>query len=152
MTEFIARNPDYASAVRASFEGQTMMDTLGARLLDVAPGTVTITSSIPPTTLQQQGIAHAGLAFSIGDNAAGYASLSLLPAGFEVVTSEMKIHLLAPGVGDQFVAIGRVLKPGRKLMIAESEVWAETGADRRLIAKLIGTLIPIQTKAEPPHD
>ncbi|MBV7378109.1 PaaI family thioesterase [Maritimibacter dapengensis] len=120
-----------------------MMETLGAALTDVTPGSVTITSSIPPGTLQQQGSSHAGLAFSIGDSAAGYSALSLMPAHHEVVTSEMKIHLLAPGRGDRLVAIGRVLKPGRRLMITEADVWAEAGETRILIAKLLGTMVPV---------
>lgn len=148
MTEFAPKNPEYLRIVTASFNAQTMMETLGAALTDVAPGAVTITSTIPPGALQQTGIAHAGLAFSIGDSAAGYAALTLLPAGMEVVTSEMKIHLLAPGAGDRLIAKGRVLKPGRRMIISEAEVWAETGADRRLIAKLIGTLVPVPNTPE----
>lgn len=143
MTGFTPKNEDFEAAVRSSFARQPMMETLGATLEDVSPGQVRIASSIPPGTLQQQGSTHAGLAFSIGDSAAGYSALSLMPPAHEVVTSEMKIHLLAPGRGDRLVALGRVLKPGRRLMITEAEVWAETGETRILIAKLLGTMVPV---------
>lgn len=120
-----------------------MMETLGATLTEVTPGAVTITSTLPEGARQQHGYAHAGLAFSIGDSAAGYAALSLLPKAYEVLTSEMKIHLLAPGAGERLVARGTVLRPGRRLIVTESEIWAETGADRTLIAKLLGTMVPL---------
>ncbi|MGR3365388.1 MAG: PaaI family thioesterase [Maritimibacter harenae] len=143
MTAFTPKDPDYEARVRASFARQPMMETLVATLEEVAPGTTTIVSTIPPGTLQQQGQTHAGLAFSIGDTAAGYAASSLLPKGFEIVTSEIKIHLLAPGRGDRLVATGRVIRPGRRLTIVEADVHAESGDTRTLIAKLMGTMVPV---------
>ncbi|MBV7410589.1 PaaI family thioesterase [Maritimibacter sp. DP1N21-5] len=143
MQDFTVRNPDFARVVAASFARQPMMETLGAHLVSVEPGRVVIESDIPDRAKQQQGVAHAGLAFSIGDSAAGYSALSLLPAGQEIVTSEMKIHLLAPGAGERMVAEGRVLRAGRRQLVCEAEVWAHEGAARRLVAKLIGTMVPV---------
>jgi uncharacterized protein (TIGR00369 family) len=141
--DFTPKDPDFEARVRASFARQPMMETLGATLTEVAPGTTTIVSTIPPGTLQQQGQTHAGLSFSIGDTAAGYAASTLLPPATEIVTSEIKIHLLAPGRGDRLVAIGRVIRPGRRLTIVEADVWAEAGDTRTLIAKLMGTMVPV---------
>lgn len=147
MDSYTPKNPEYADVVRASFARQAMMETMGATLHRVAPGEITIHSTNPARAGQQQGLAHAGLTFSIGDSAAGYAALTLLPAGFEVVTSEMKIHLLAPGKGDRLVARGRVIRPGRRLVVAEAEVFAETGESRILIAKLMGTMVPVPVES-----
>ncbi|MAM62509.1 PaaI family thioesterase [Maritimibacter sp. UBA3975] len=149
MTTFTPKDPAFEARVRASFARQPMMETLGATLTSVAPGVVDVTSTIPPGTLQQQGQTHAGLAFSIGDTAAGYAASTLLPPNNEVVTSEMKIHLLAPGRGDRLVATGRVIRPGRRLTIVEADVWAETGTTRTLIAKLMGTMVPVPLTETP---
>ena len=148
MQEFTPRNPDFARVVRESFARQSMMETLGAHLVSVAPGHVVIESTIPGHVRQQQGLAHAGLAFSIGDSAAGYSALSLLPPGQEIVTSEMKIHLLAPGAGERMLAEGRVLRAGKRQLVCEAEVWAFQGARRSLIAKLIGTMVPIPKTEE----
>ena len=93
---------------------------------------------------QQQGFSHAGLAWTIGDSAAGYAALSVLPAGAEVVTVEMKINLLAPAVGDRLVAEGRVLRAGRRIVVVAAEVWAETGGTRKHAATLLGTMLPVE--------
>lgn len=120
-----------------------MMATLGAALDTVEPGHVTITAPIAAGAQQQHGFAHAGLTFALGDSAAGYSALSVLPEDAEVLTAEMKINLLAPGKGDRLIAIGRIIKPGRRLIVAASDVYAEEAGTRTLIAALMGTLVPV---------
>lgn len=129
--------------IRASFARQSMMATMGARLHSIAPGAVEISAPILPGSLQQQGFGHAALTFAIGDSAAGYAALSLLPAEQEVVTSEIKINLLAPARGDLLIARGRVIKPGKRLVVVLSEVFAVTNGSERQIALLTGTMVPV---------
>lgn len=134
---------DISKRIETSFAAQAMMATLGARLTRIDAGEVEITAPILEAATQQQGFGHAGLTFSIGDSAAGYAALTLLPMNSEVVTAEIKINLLAPAQGDQLVATGRVIKPGKRLCVVTSEVHAITGSDRRLIAILQGTMVPV---------
>lgn len=130
--------------IQASFDRQSMMATLGARLIETGAGTATITAPILPGAMQQQGFGHAGLTFSIGDSAAGYAALTQLPETQEVVTSEIKINLLAPAMGDRLIARGRVIKPGRRLIVVTSDVYAETNGTERHIACLMGTMVPVE--------
>ena len=129
--------------IRDSFERQTMMQTLCATLTSVTAGHVIITAPILPTALQQHGAGHAGLAFSIGDSAAGYSALSLMSDDAEVMTIEMKINLMSPSVGDRLVAEGRVIRPGRRVMVVAADVWAESGDTRKHVAMLQGTMIPV---------
>ncbi|KRS10786.1 phenylacetic acid degradation protein [Roseovarius atlanticus] len=129
--------------IRDSFARQSMMQTLGATLADIAKGKVEITAPILDGSRQQQGVAHAGLTFAIGDSAAGYSALTLIPEGMEVMTTEMKINLLAPGAGDHLVARGRVIKPGRRLMVVQSDIFAVTDGAERHIAMMVGTMIPV---------
>lgn len=135
--------PEIAAKVRASFDRQTMMQTLGARLDQIGAGQITITAPILPTVLQQQGAGHAGLTFSIGDSAAGFAALTLMPMDAEVMTVEMKLNLMSPAVGERLVAEGRVIRPGRRIMVVAADVWAETGGARKHVAMLQGTMIPV---------
>lgn len=135
---------DVEARLRGSFARQSMMETLGATMDEAAEGRVVISASIAPHVLQQQGAAHAGLAFSIGDSAAGYAALSTLPEGAEVVTVEMKINLLAPAVGDRLVAEGRVIRAGRRIVVVGSEVFAEGAKGRKHIATMLGTMVPVE--------
>lgn len=129
--------------IRSSFARQAMMTTFGATLTRIAPGEVTITAPILPLALQQQGFGHAGLTFSIGDSAAGYAALTLLSEDREVVTSEMKIHLLAPAIGDVLIARGRVIRPGKRLVVVTADVYAVADGTETHIALLTGTMVPV---------
>jgi uncharacterized protein (TIGR00369 family) len=136
-------DPDARDRIHASFASQSMMATLGAELIGVETGLVRIASPILPGAQQQQGFGHAGLTFSIGDSAAGYAALTQIPLDHEVVTSEIKINLLAPAKGDRLIATGRVIKPGRRLFVVTSEVHAEVDGKQTLIAILQGTMVPV---------
>lgn len=128
--------------IHDSFARQGMMTTLGATLDEVHEGHVTISAPVTPATSQQQGFGHAALTFALGDSAAGYAALTLLPEN-EVVTSEMKIHLLSPAIGQRLIARGRVVKPGRRLVVVMAEVFAERDGAEKQIALLTGTMVPV---------
>ncbi|WP_082023101.1 PaaI family thioesterase [Leisingera sp. ANG-S5] len=129
--------------IRSSFAKQSMMQTLGAEVASVSPGEVVITAPILPGSRQQHDVAHAALSFAIGDTAAGYAALTMMPESSEVMTAEMKINLLAPGAGDYLRATGKVIKPGRRLVIVTAEVHAVTGEEEKLVALLQGTMVPV---------
>lgn len=133
--------------IQASFDKQSMMATFGAQISDIKLGQVEITAPILPGARQQQGHGHAALSFALGDTAAGYAALTTLPADTEVVTAEIKINLLSPARGDLLIARGKVIKPGRRLVVVSSEVFARTsgpdGPRDKLIAVLQGTMVPV---------
>ncbi|MEL6586914.1 MAG: PaaI family thioesterase [Pseudomonadota bacterium] len=126
--------------VAESFARQGLMATLGAQLLSVAAGRVEITATVTDATAQQHGVGHAGLTFAIADSAAGYAALTGMALGHEVVTSELRISLLAPARG-QLRAEGRVLRQGRKVVAVASDVWGEDGSH---VATALGTMVPVK--------
>ncbi len=135
---------DLRTRIETSFDRQTMMETFGARLDDVAQGAVTLSAPILPGSRQQQGFAHAALTFGLGDSAAGYAALTTIPEDQEVVTAEIKINLTAPATGDRIVARGRVIKPGRRLIVVTSEVVSIADGNETLVAILQGTMVPVK--------
>jgi uncharacterized protein (TIGR00369 family) len=122
--------------IAASFGRQAMMRTLGATLLHASDGVCRISAPVGEEVTQQHGYAHAGFTFALGDSAAGYAALSSMPDGAEVLTVEMKINLLAPATGT-VTAEGRVVRAGRRLVVATAEV--RSGA--ALVALLQGTML-----------
>lgn len=136
-------DPDHAARIHASFARQTMMATLGARLVRLEHGLVQVEAPILPTSLQQQGAGHAGLAFSIGDSAAGYAAATVMDLASEVMTVEMKINLLSPAIGESLLAEGRVIRAGRRIVVVSADIWAQTQGARKHVAILQGTMIPV---------
>jgi uncharacterized protein (TIGR00369 family) len=133
--------------IRASFTKQGLMSTLGATLVTVAPGRVEIALRPAPAISQQHGFVHAGAVSAIADSAAGYAALSLMPPERGVMTTEFKINLVAPAAGDHIVARGTVIKAGRTLTLAQTEVFAESEGRERLIAFLTATMMAIEGRA-----
>lgn len=130
----MAQRDDSQERVRSSFARQGLTTTLGATLEQVSAGLVEI--AIRPTVAisQQHGFTHAGAVSAIADSAAGYAALTLTPADTGVLTTEFKINFIAPAIGDRIVARGRVVKAGRTLTVAQSEVFAHNAGQEQLIA------------------
>lgn len=60
--------------------------------------------------------------------------LTLMPAGCEVLTVEFKINFLNLARGNRFVAIGRVVRTGRTVMVCRGEAMAIDGDRRSTIA------------------
>ncbi|NJD36597.1 MAG: PaaI family thioesterase [Betaproteobacteria bacterium] len=121
---FETRNPDWEATVRESFARQGVMTLIGADMGVLAPGHCEIRLPYREDLTQQNGFFHAGITATIVDSAGGYAGLTLMPAGAEVLTVEFKLNLLAPADGEFLLAEGKVLKSGRNLVIARGEVYA----------------------------
>lgn len=117
------KDPDWEARVRGSFAAQAFMSYLGAELCHVAPGAVDIELALRPELTQQHGFFHAGSTTSIVDSAAGYAALTLFPAGSGVLTTEFKMNLLNAARQPRLLSRGRVVKPGRTLTICRGDVY-----------------------------
>ena len=139
---FVESPDDARARVQASFEQQSIMQLIGARLGDVAPGQVTIELPFRADLCQQNGFLHAGISTTIADSAGGYAAYSLFAPGEDVLTSEFKMNFLAPAGGERFVAHGRVLKPGKRLQVCQVEMHAWRGGEATLC--LVGLLTTVR--------
>jgi uncharacterized protein (TIGR00369 family) len=124
------------------------MRTLGAELLDVAPGYCAISLVPRPEIAQQHGFVHAGVVAAIVDSAGGYAGFTLFPADASVLTVEYKLNLMNPARGERIVAEGFVVKPGKTLAITRGVVYAESGGARTLIAIMQQTLMVMHGMAD----
>ena len=133
---------DIFDRVAQSFESQAFMKTIGAELISVEQGKVIISLKLKSSLMQQHGFGHAGVTFSIGDSAAGYAALTKMESHQEVLTSEMKIQLLSPSHGNMLKAIGSVIKAGRRLLVVKSDVYSVSDKKEKLVATMLGTMVP----------
>ena len=135
---------DNLQRVRDSFALQGAMSTLGAQLTHLAPGAVDISFDWAPGLKQQHGFIPAGMLSAALDSACGYAGFSLMPEDAGVLTIEFKINLLAPAQGQRFRCEGRVLKPGRTIVLAEGRAFAIDGGQEKLCATMHCTLMAVQ--------
>ena len=137
----IPKDPAYEARVRESFSRQNHMATLGAAIVFIAPGEVHLAFPFAVQFCQQNGFMHAGAIASVADSANGYAAYTLAPPDTDVLAVEFKINLLAPALGAEFVACGRVVRPGRTLTICQADVFASGVTERALIATMLSTII-----------
>lgn len=142
MPELHPPDPQFEQRVRESFAEQRWMQSLCARLVEVAPGRVSIELSPRPELTQQDGYVHAGVVTSIADSACGYAAHTLMPEGSNVLSVEFKVNLLAPALGPVVRADARVVRSGRTLSVCEANVFAGPGGERH-VAIMVATMIRI---------
>jgi len=135
------RDPNFEARVRDSFARQRMMHLLGAELTAVLPGQIEIILPFRSDLTQQHGYIHAAAVAAIADSACGYAALTLMEPAQEVLSVEFKVNLLAPAVGERFVAVGRVLRSGRTLSVCAADVQAMQSGSGKLIAAMQATMI-----------
>jgi uncharacterized protein (TIGR00369 family) len=129
--------------IAASFSTQGLMSTLGAELVSVAPGEVRIALTLRPELSQQRGYLHAGAIASVVDSACGYATMTLVPVGYDVLTVEFKVNFMRPASADRFIAIGKVIKPGKTLAVCQGEVIGERGGGQETVAIMQATMISV---------
>ena len=143
---FEPRNPAWEPTVRGSFARQKVMNLIGAEMGVLTPGHCEIRLPFRDDLTQQNGFFHAGVTSTIVDSAGGYAGLTLMPAGADVLTVEFKLNLLAPADGEYLIAEGQVLKSGRNLVITRGEVYAIKNGKATHCATMQQTLMTMHAK------
>lgn len=119
------------------------METIGAALVHVAEGEVDIALPFSERLVQQDGFLHAGVVAGATDSACGYAALTRMEPGAEVLTVEFKINLLAPAEGERLVARGRVVRSGRSLTVCRGDAVTISGGRETHVATMTATMITI---------
>ena len=148
--DFLARDPGWEARCRESFARQEFMRMIGGELSEIAPGRCVVSLPMRPQLTQQRGFLHGGVTAALADTAAGFAAYSLMPAGSSPLTVEFKINLMAPAIGELFLARAEVVRPGRTLIVVETEIAARAGATEKPIAKMLATMICMQDTPDRP--
>ena len=141
MKKFEAQSVNFDRNVRESFEKQTFLNLLGAKLIKVSPGEIEIEVLNNEKLYQQDGYFHAGVTSTIADVSMGYAALSLATDNSKVLTTEFKINLLNPAIGDKLIARSEVVKFGKFLKICKASVFSISNKnEEKLCAISTGTM------------
>ncbi|MDQ3290104.1 MAG: PaaI family thioesterase [Bacteroidota bacterium] len=137
-------NPDFQNTIRERLKKQNFMALVGFEITKIAEGEVEGELLLTPKHQQHKGFVHGGVTATLADITAGLAAISLVPADHHVVTADLKISYLNPGVGEKLFARGWVLKQGRKLNFCEAEIFCHSsGKPAVLIAKASATMATI---------
>lgn len=129
--------------VQASFDRQQAMKLIGTELVSVSAGEVELALPFRPELTQQAGFVHAGVMTTLLDSACGYAALTAMAPGQEVVSVEFKMNLLAPAVGERFRAVGKVRRAGRTLVVCTGEAFALKDGQEKLVCLMQATMFSV---------
>ena len=98
-------------------------------LIAVEQGRVEFSCLVDESVYNPIGVVHGGLVCTLLDTVAGCAVHSTLPKGTGYTSIELKVTYLRAVTADSgpLRAVGRVIKPGRRVAFAEGEVLDAAG-------------------------
>jgi uncharacterized protein (TIGR00369 family) len=137
-------DPQSVARMRADFDRQGAMQTMGITVSDVSPGRVVLEMPFNPAFSQHHGFIHAGVITSGMDSACGFAALTLMDAESEVLTVEFKCSFMSPARGQSFRFEGDVIKSGRTLTFTEGRAIAIDGARESIVATITATMMAVR--------
>jgi uncharacterized protein (TIGR00369 family) len=141
----VALSDAQAEVIRQSFARSGFMTGMGARIVTLEPGRCVLEMPFSDRVTQQHGFFHGGAVVTLADTAGGYAAMTLVPDGIDVLTLEYKINFLRPALGERINAEGHVLRAGRNIIVTRVDIFSCEGMDRVLCAALQQTIIPAPT-------
>ena len=114
---------------------------VGAKVAHYEPGKVELTVPINDSVKQHHGFVHGAVIGFVADSACAWAAASV--AG-DVVTSEYKLHLLAPAVGEAILGRGYVVKESSRQVVCRADVFALENGTERLVGTALATVAKIK--------
>ncbi len=128
------------------FNAAPFVMSLGIRLVGIDPGICETELDIEPRHLQQDGFVHAGVQATMADHTAGGAAATLIEPDHIVLTVEFKINLLRAAKGERLTCRSKVLKPGSRLIVVESEVLCENEGSSKLVSKTTASIAVVEIR------
>jgi uncharacterized protein (TIGR00369 family) len=99
-----------------------------------------------PRHYQNTGVVHAGVQATMADHSAGTAATTLVGEDEYVLSANINLSLLRPAAGDKLRCRATVLKPGRRLVVVESEVYTISEGKSTLASKATVTLAVLKAQ------
>ena len=134
-----ASNPAFEQAVKERTLSMPAARFFGFRFGAMEPGFAEIFQPYREELSHREGSFQGGIIGAVADFAAGAAAGSLLPPGWENATVDYTVKIVAPGRGEELVAQGRMVKPGRTLTVVGVEVHAAGAGQETLCAPALVT-------------
>jgi uncharacterized protein (TIGR00369 family) len=127
--------------VRGEIPPPPIAGLIGFELVSVDVGRAEFVLEAGPRHANPMGTLHGGVLCDVADAAMGIAYASTLEEGESFTTLELKINFLKPIWNARLTAIGRVVKRGRTVGMAECDI---TEQDGNLVARASSTCMTLQ--------
>jgi uncharacterized protein (TIGR00369 family) len=99
-------------------------------------GNFSISIPITSVTYNSLKIVHGGVTATLVDTAMGTLANMMLPEGYGAVTTNLNVHYVSPGVGEELFASATIVHQGSKTMVVEGKVITSSG---KLVAQSTGS-------------
>lgn len=116
-------------------ESNPFVQYLGVKFTSIEEGQVEAVMTLKPEFKQYSGVIHGGILASLADTIAGFATYTMTPVDKDVLSAELKTSFLRAAWGNELIAKGIVIKPGRNIHFSECEIYC----DGKLVCKASGT-------------
>ncbi len=119
----------------------------GIRVCRVDAGFFEVELDVGPEHAQREGFVHAGVLATMADHTAGYSAYTLVAENISVLTIEFKINYFKPVTGSKVVCRSKVTHQGRKIIVAESELFSfQSDNTEKLVSKAVVTLMAVPSE------
>jgi uncharacterized protein (TIGR00369 family) len=81
---------------------------------------------------QYSGFLHAGVVGAMLDTACGFAAAA--NTGKRVLASHYSVSMVAPAIGEMFIARGKVVKAGKRQIFTTAELYSVNDGQTKLVA------------------
>jgi len=109
----------------------------------VASGEFDTRLDLRPEHKQQDGFVHAGVIATMADHTAGYSAYTIVSEHNRILTIEFKINYFRPVTGDSIICRSKVINRGKRIIIAESEVFSVSPRAEKSVSKAMVTLMAV---------
>lgn len=119
---------------------------LGAKVLKYGSGHVTLSVPMHRDITMHHGFVHGAIVGFVADSACAWAAASVVG---DVVTSEYKLSLLAPAVGESLLGVGSVIKVSGRQIACRADVFSMQGDRQQMVATALATITKFTTRRTP---
>lgn len=141
LDEMTVTNEDLVRALQSVIANTSFASFLGAQILKASPGSVELAIDVRPDIMNQHhGFVHGAVMGFVADSACAWAAGTL--AG-DVVTSEYKLHFLAPAVGQRIIGRGRVIKASSRIIVTQADIYCLKNGSEKLVAIALATIVKV---------
>ena len=126
--------------IESAFAGVPFIRFMGIELLGLEHGRAILRIGARDELKRNGDVIHGGVTASLIDTAAAFAIMTLLAPGESTTTVDLTVHYLRPLVTGQATAHARIVRDGRRIVIAAVDVFddAET-----LVATSLATYVRV---------
>ncbi|HEX4950642.1 MAG TPA: PaaI family thioesterase [Blastocatellia bacterium] len=119
--------PEVLEKIRAKFEQNHFPKMVGIEIDHIEAGRARLGLNVTEMHRQLAGIMHGGAIATLIDTAVAFAIVGASEPGAKFTTIELKINYLSPIVEGRIVADARLIRDGKRIIVAECDVFDAAG-------------------------